>query len=78
VFADRMDPQMSVCSAEGVGGGSPDGPSFSLCSIFIPVLPLDRNISGLKILKLVGGPIPPPGAMSIYWRFSLPFAVHFR
>jgi hypothetical protein len=23
-------------------------PSFSICSIFVPVLPLDRNISGLK------------------------------
>jgi hypothetical protein len=32
--------------------------SFSLCSIFVPVFSLDRNISGLKILRLVGDPIP--------------------
>jgi hypothetical protein len=29
---------------------------------------LVRNSSGLKFLRWVGGPIPPLGAMSIYWR----------
>ena len=28
------------------------GLSFSLCSIFVPAFPLDRNNSGLKILKI--------------------------
>ena len=32
-------------------GGSLDGLSFNLCSIFVPAVPLDRNNSGLKILK---------------------------
>jgi hypothetical protein len=35
------------------------------------VFPLDRNNSGLKFLRWIGGPIPPLGAMSIYWRWSL-------
>jgi hypothetical protein len=26
--------------------------SFSLCSIFVPAFPLDRNNSGLKIVKM--------------------------
>jgi hypothetical protein len=30
------------------------GLSFSLCSIFVPTFPLDRNNSGLKILKMGG------------------------
>jgi hypothetical protein len=33
-------------------GQSLDGLSFSLCSIFVPEFPLDRNNSGLKILKV--------------------------
>ena len=43
-------------------GQSLDGPTFSLWSIlFVPVHPLDRNISGLKVLRWVGGPIPQQG-----------------
>lgn len=42
VSVDMMDPQV--------------GSSFSLFSIFVPVLPLDRNISGLKIFRQVGVP----------------------
>jgi hypothetical protein len=54
-------------------GPSLDGLSFSLCSIFVPAFPLDRNNCGLKIMRWVGGPISLMGAMSIYWRWSLPF-----
>jgi hypothetical protein len=46
-------------------------PSVSVPFFFVPVLPLHRNISGLKTLISVGGPIPQPGAMPIYWRWSL-------
>jgi hypothetical protein len=35
-------------------GGSLDGLSFSLCSIFVPVFPLDRNNSVLKFFKMDG------------------------
>ena len=52
-------------------GWSLDGLSFSLCSIFVPAFPLDRDDSGLKHFRWVGGPIPPLGALSIYWRRSL-------
>jgi hypothetical protein len=38
---------------------------------FVPVFPLDRNISGLKFLRWVGGPIPKRWAMPIYWRWPL-------
>ena len=58
--ADRMDPQV---------GQFPDG--LSTVSFFVPVLPLDTIISGLEPLRWVGGPIPQPGAMPIYWRWSL-------
>jgi hypothetical protein len=34
--------------------------------IFVPVFPLDRNISGLKILRCMGGSIPQRGAVPIY------------
>jgi hypothetical protein len=43
-----------------------DAVSFNLCSIFIPAFSLDRNNSGLKNLKMVGGPIPPLGDLFIY------------
>jgi hypothetical protein len=33
-------------------GRSLGGLSFSLCPIFVPAFPLDRNNSGLKILKI--------------------------
>ena len=60
---DKMDLQV-WCSL--------DGTSISLYAIFfVPVFPLDRNISGLKTLRWVGGPIPQLGAMPIYWRWSL-------
>jgi hypothetical protein len=39
-------------------GQSLDGLSFSLCSIFVPTFPLDRDNSRLKILRWVDGPIP--------------------
>jgi hypothetical protein len=55
------------------------GFSFSLCFIFVSAfpldrtkcLPLDRDNSGLKILRWVGGPIPPLRVVPIYWRSSL-------
>ena len=34
------------------------GFSFRLCSIFVFAFPLDRNNSGLKNLKVVGGSVP--------------------
>ena len=48
-----------------------DGLSFSLCSIFVPAFPLDRNNSGLKFLRWVGVPISQLGAMPINWIWSL-------
>jgi hypothetical protein len=45
-------------------GRSLDGLSFSLCSIFVPAFPLDRDNSGLNFLDGRGGP------MSIYRRWS--------
>jgi hypothetical protein len=42
-------------------GWSLDGLSFCLCSIFVSVFPLDRNISELKFLRCVGGHIPQLG-----------------
>ena len=62
VSVDEMDSKVRQ-SLEGL--------FFSLCFIFVPEFPLDRNNSGLKILMWVGGPIPQLGAMSIYWRWSL-------
>ena len=49
-------------------GWSLDSLSFSLCSIFVAAFLLDRNNSGLKFLRWVGGPIPLMGAVSIYSR----------
>lgn len=60
--ADRIDPHV---------GQSLDGPFFSLCSIFLPVFPLDRNISWLKTLRWVGSPIPGLGVLPSYWRWSI-------
>jgi hypothetical protein len=48
--------------------------SFSLCSNFIPAFPLEFSV--LKILKWVGCPIPPLGAMSIYRRGLFRFYLH--
>ena len=47
--------------------------AFSLVSapFFVPVFPLDRNNSRLKILRWMGGSIPLLGAMFIYWMWSL-------
>jgi hypothetical protein len=59
---DKMDLQV---------GRTLEDPFVSICPIFSPVFLLDKNISGLKILRLVGGPIPQPGAMPIFWRWSL-------
>ena len=44
---------------------------FSFCSIVCSCLSSDRNISGLTILRWVGGPIPQLGVVPIYWRCSL-------
>jgi hypothetical protein len=38
---------------------------------FVHVFPVDRNISGLKILRWVGGPIPGLRALPFYWRCSI-------
>ena len=54
---DKMDLQV---------GRTLEDPFVSICPIFSPVFLLDKNISGLKILRLVGGPIPQPGAMPIF------------
>jgi hypothetical protein len=43
----------------------------------VPAFPLDKNNSGLKILRRVGGPIRQLGAMSMYWRWSLQVLSHF-
>jgi hypothetical protein len=59
-------------------GQSLDGLFFSLCSIFVPAFPLDRDDSGLKVLRWVDAHILLLGAMSIDWtrgslfRFYLP------
>jgi hypothetical protein len=41
---------------------------FVCLFVFVHVLPLDRNISGLTLLRWVVGPIPQLGAVAIYWR----------
>ena len=43
----------------------------SLFHFFVPVLPLDRNISGLKTLRWVGGLIYGPKAVPIYRMWAL-------
>ena len=55
--------EFGVCRHDGSQGGSVHNCSFlqSLFHFFVPVLPLDRNISGLKTLIWVGSPIPRPG-----------------
>ena len=57
------------------GGAIPGWPFLHLFHIFVPVLPLDWNISGKKTNKQtnkpwrwVGGLIPGLGAVPIYWR----------
>ena len=56
----RLDHSNSV----GVGVCRWDCPQLTPPSVsvpfFVPVLPLNRNISGLKTLRWVGVPIPPP------------------
>lgn len=49
-------------------GWSLDGLSFFLCFVVVPAFLLHRNNFGSKILKT---PMPPLGAQSIYWRWSL-------
>ena len=39
--------------------------------LFVPAFPLERNNSGLKILRWVSGPIPQPGAVPIHWKWFL-------
>ena len=46
---------------------------FSLSSIFVPTFLLDRNILGLKGVKVSCCPHPSTGALSNYWRWSLLF-----
>lgn len=43
----------------------------SLLHFFVPDFPLDRNISELKTLRWLCGPIHRQGSMPIYWRWSL-------
>ena len=58
---------------EGTDSGEDSGWPFlqSLLHIFVPAFPLDRNNSGLKILRWVSDPLPQLGAMPIYWRLYL-------
>jgi hypothetical protein len=42
-------------------GQSLDDLSFTLCSIFVPTFPLDRNNLGLNILKMGGWFLPSTG-----------------
>jgi hypothetical protein len=71
-LASTIVSEFGVCRWNGsYGGQSLDVFSFSLCSIFVPAFPLDRDNSGLKFLRWVSGPIPPLGDTSIYWMWSL-------
>ena len=65
--------QVVVCRWDVSLGGVVSGWPFlqSLFHICGPVYPSDRNISGLKLLRCVGGPIPQMGSMPIYYRWSL-------
>lgn len=64
-----------VCRWDGSQGGKisrqPFFQSLLHFFFFVPVFHLDRNNSGLKILRWVHGPIPLLKAMSIYWIWSL-------
>jgi hypothetical protein len=51
-----MDPKLGL---------SLGGLSFSLCSIFGPAFPINRNNSGLKFLKM-GGWLPTSTRLSVY------------
>ena len=54
-------------------------PSVSV-HFFVPVFPLDMNISELKILRCVGGSIPQRGAIPIYcvlYKLNLPIVRYF-
>ena len=71
-----------VCRWDGCQGGAVSGQPFLqsllhffvlfcffVCFVlfcFVPVFPLDRNNTRLKILRQVDGPIPQLGAISIY------------
>jgi hypothetical protein len=50
--ADKIDPQVGL---------SMDGHSFSLSSIFVPIFPLDRNISRIKNFEMGGWLHPSTG-----------------
>ena len=55
-----------ICRWDGsLVGKSLDGLSFSLCSIFVSVFYLDRNIFWVKNFVL-GSPVPQLGAVPIY------------
>ena len=58
---------------DGSLGGVVSGWPFlqSLFHLFVYVVPLERNISGLKILRCVGIPIPHLGPVPIQWIRSL-------
>ena len=46
-------------------------PSVSALHFAPPPFPLDRNNSGLKCLRWIGGPIPQLGAVPIHWIWTL-------
>ena len=67
-----MNAHLGISNSVGVGclflDGSQSGMVFPsvFAPSFAPAFPLDRNISGSKILRCVGSPIPQLEAMSIY------------
>ena len=61
----------SIGMANSYVGWPLDGLAFSLFSIFVSVFPLDRNISGFKILSYTGDTMMQTGDMTIYLRLCL-------
>jgi hypothetical protein len=58
--------RFSVCRQDGSPGRAVCRWPFLQSPLH--VIPLDRNISGLKVLRWAGGPIPRMEAMTVYWR----------
>ena len=70
---------MSADGMDSPGGAVSGGPLLqSLIHFSVPVFPLDRNNSGLKFLRWVGGPTPQMRAVLMNWvRFYLPSVGYF-
>jgi hypothetical protein len=72
-LASSIVSRFRVCRWYGSLGGAVSGWPFlqTLFNLYVMAFPLDRNNSGLNILRWVSGLIPQLETMSIYCRWSL-------